>query len=137
MRHMDERPRNHLDPTKIGDQAALRSSSGTIWIVSGGLFLLAVAVVLVWIAVSSATAAPLAIATGAAVVALYIVLLLVRFLVRPGKVRLRIMAAAMIGMALIAVVGLLASVGAESAPDDADDRASSASYSGVGRVDRA
>ncbi|GAA1846929.1 hypothetical protein GCM10009813_06340 [Brevibacterium marinum] len=85
-----------------------------MWIVSGGLFLLVIAIVLAWVFVSSGTAAPLVIATGAVVAGLYVVLLLVRFLVRPGKVRLRIMAAAMIGMALIAVLGLLASVGAES-----------------------
>ncbi|SDS78655.1 hypothetical protein SAMN04489751_2866 [Brevibacterium sandarakinum] len=111
---MDERPRERLDPTKIRDQPALRSSSGTVWIVSGGLFLLVIAIVLAWVIVSRGTAAPLAIATGAAVLALYVVLLVVRFAVRPGKMRLRIMAAAMIGMALIAVVGLLASVGAEA-----------------------
>ncbi|MCF2573854.1 hypothetical protein [Brevibacterium sp. UCMA 11754] len=111
---MGERPRERLDPTKVRDQPALRSSPGTVWIVSGGLLLLVVASVLAWVIVSSGTAAPVAVATGAAVVALYLVLLVVRFVVRPGKVRLRIMAAAMIGMALVSVVGLLASVGAES-----------------------
>ncbi|MDN5759413.1 MAG: hypothetical protein L0H59_12940, partial [Tomitella sp.] len=58
--------------------------------------------------------APGGVATGAAVVALYLVLLVVRFVARPGKVRLRIMAGAMIGMALVSVVGLLLTVGAES-----------------------
>ena len=112
---MDERPRDHLDSTKVRDQPALRSSSGRVWIVAGGLLLLVTAAVLAWIILSGGSgAAPVAIATGAAVVALYIVLLIVRFAVRPGKLRLRIMAAAMIGMALIAVVGLLASVWAES-----------------------
>lgn len=111
---MDERPRERLDPTKVRDQFALRSSSGAVWIVSGGLFLLVVASVLAWIIVSSETAAPVAVATGAVVIALYLVLLVVRFVVRPGKVRLRIMAVAMIGMALVSVVGLLLTVGAES-----------------------
>lgn len=110
---MDERPRDHLDPTKVRDQPALRSSSGRVWIVAGGLLLLVTAAVLAWIVLSGGSgAAP--VATGAAVVALYIVLLIVRFAVRPGKLRLRIMAAAMIGMALVAIVGLLASVWAES-----------------------
>lgn len=111
---MEERPRERLDPTKIRDQPALRSSSGTVWIVSGGLFLLVVAAVLAWIFVSSGTATPVAVATGVAVVALYLVLLVARFVARPGKVRLRIMAVAMIGMALVSVVGLLMTVGAES-----------------------
>lgn len=111
---MDERPRERLDPTKIRDQPALRSSSGAVWIVAGGLFLLVVAAVLAWIIVSSGTAAPVAVATGAAVVGLYVVMLVVRFAVRSGTVRLRIMAVAMICMALVSVVGLLLTVGAES-----------------------
>lgn len=111
---MDERPRERLDPTKIRDQPSLRSSSGTVWIVAGGLFLCVILFVLAWIIVGGGAAVPVAVTTAALAVALYVVLLVVRFVVRPGKVRLRIMAGAMIGMALFSIVGLLASVGVEA-----------------------
>lgn len=112
---MDERPRDHLDPTKVRDQPALRSSSGRVWIVAGGLLLLVTAAVLAWIVLSGGSGAvPVAVTTAGLAAALYVVLLVVRFAVRPGKLRLRIMAAAMIGMALVAIVGLLVSVWVES-----------------------
>lgn len=111
---MDERRREPLDPTKVRDQPSLRSSSGRVWIVTGGLFLCVILVVLAWIVVGGGTAVPVAITTAALAVALYVVLLVARLVARPGKVRLRIMAAAMIGMALFSIAGLLASVWVEA-----------------------
>lgn len=112
---MEERRRERLDPTKVRDQPALRSSSGAVWIVSGAVFLFVIVAVLTWIIVSGGAAVPVAITTGVLAAAFYVVLLVVRFVVRPGKVRLRIMAGAMIAMALFSIVGLLASVWAEAA----------------------
>lgn len=111
---MEERGRRRLDPTRVSDQPALRSASGTVWIVAGGLLLIVIALVLASIIVRAGAALPIAVATLILVAALYVALLVIRFAVRPGKVRLRIMAAAMLGMALFSIVGLLASVWAEA-----------------------
>lgn len=111
---MEDRSREPLDSTRISDQPALRRSSGTVWIVSGGLFLVVVAAVLAAILVSGGPAVPYAIATLALAAVLYVVLLIARFAIRPGRVRLQVMAGSMICMAVVSIVGLLLCVGAES-----------------------
>lgn len=107
---MEETPREPLDPRRIGDQPALQSSSGRIWIGAGAVFLVVIVGVLISIIVRGGPAVPFAIATGAIAVVLYLALLIARITLRPGTVRLRVMAAAMIGMAVFSLVGLVVCV---------------------------
>ncbi|WP_309131516.1 hypothetical protein [Brevibacterium sp.] len=111
---MEDRSDEPLDSSRISDQPALRSSSGTVWIVAGGLFLIVIAGVLATIIASGGPAIPYAIATIAVAGGLYLALLIARFAVRPGKVRLRVMAVSMIGMAVVSIIGLVLCVGAAS-----------------------
>src|SRR5699024_6381640 len=103
---MDNSSREPIDSSRISDQPALRSASGTIWVVAGGLFLVVIAAVLAAIISSGGPAVGYAITTIAVVAALYLVLLIARFAIRPGKTRLWVMAGSMIGMAVVALIGL-------------------------------
>lgn len=67
------------------------------------------------IIISGGAAVPVAVATVAVVATLYLVLLVSRFAIRPGRVRLLIISGAMISMVLVSIVGLLLSVGAAEA----------------------
>jgi hypothetical protein len=60
---MDNSSREPIESRRISDQPALRSSSGTIWIVAGGIFLIIVGGVLTAIIVTGSTAVPTAITT--------------------------------------------------------------------------
>lgn len=112
---MDNSSREPIDSSRISDQPALRSASGTIWVVAGGLFLVVIAAVLAAIISSGGPAVSYAITTIAVAAALYLVLLIARFAIRPGKTRLWVMAGSMIGMAVVALIGLVVCVGAASA----------------------
>lgn len=107
---MEDNSREPLDPRRISDQPALRSSSGRIWIVAGAVFLVIIAGVLISLIVRGGPAVPYAMTTAVIAVVLYLGLLIARFTVKPGTVRLRIMAAAMIGMAVFSLLGLLVCV---------------------------
>src|SRR5699024_235065 len=130
---MDNSSREPIDSRRISDQPALRSASGTIWIVAGGmllvviaavlagmisyggLFLVVIAAVLAAIISSGGPAVSYAITTIAVAAALYLVLLIARFAIRPGRTRLWVMGGSMIGMAIVALIGLVVCVGAASA----------------------
>ena len=113
---MDNSSREPIDSSRISDQPALRSASGTIWVVAGGLFLVVIAAVLAAIISSGGPAVmSYAITTIAVAAALYLVLLIARFAIRPGRTRLWVMAGSMIGMAIVALIGLVVCVGAASA----------------------
>ncbi|MGC3021758.1 MULTISPECIES: hypothetical protein [unclassified Brevibacterium] len=112
---MDNSSHEPIDSSNIGDQPSLRSSSGTIWIVAGGIFLVVISGVLAAVISSGGQAVRTAITTIIIAAFLYLVLLIARFAVRPGAARLRVMAAAMIGMAVAALIGLVLCVGAASA----------------------
>jgi hypothetical protein len=109
---MDNSSREPIESRRISDQPALRSSSGTIWIVAGGIFLIIVGGVLTAIIVTGSTAVPTAITTIVIAGVLYLILLIARFVFRPGRVRLWVMAGAMIGMAVASLIGLVLCVGA-------------------------
>ena len=79
---------------------------------AGGIFLVVIAGVLAAIIVSGNTAVPTAITTIVIAAVLYLILLTARFALRPGRVRLWVMAGAMIGMAVASLVGLVLCVGA-------------------------
>ena len=96
-----------LDPTKVLSQPALRRSSGTIWLVMGALFLLASLFSFgVVIAGGSGASTPLAVIGGAIAIALYGAMVLVRLIAGPGPKRLRLLAACMLTMALVSLVGV-------------------------------
>ena len=111
---MDNSSREPIDSSRISDQPALRSATGTIWVVAGGLFLIVIAAVLAAIVSSGGPATGYAITTIAVAVVLYLVILITRFAARPGKTRLPIMAGAMIGMGVFSLIGLVLCVGVAS-----------------------
>ena len=95
------------DPTRVLNQAALRRSTGTIWLVMGALFLLASLLSFgVVIAAGSGASTPLAITGGVVAIALYGAMVLVRLTVAGGPKRLRLLAACMLTMALVSLLGV-------------------------------
>lgn len=93
------------DPTRQRNQPALTTSSGLIWLVLGGI--LAAVAIGVLIALQSLA--------GAIVIAiLYLGMLVVRFAVGPGRVRLGLLAGLMIAIAAVGLISVLI-VGAAAA----------------------
>jgi hypothetical protein len=84
------------------NQAALTTSSGRIWLIVGGLF----AVVALAVLIPMTALPPSGVALGAAiaVAALYIGMVVARLAVGPGRLRLALMAAAMLGIAAVALI---------------------------------
>ncbi len=91
-----------LDPTRMRNQPALTTSNGLGWLILGGLLAAtAIALLVPMIALSS----PAVATTGVAlIVSLYAVMLIARFVARPGRMRLAIMAGAMFAIAVVALV---------------------------------
>lgn len=110
-------PGDRLDPTRMRNQPALRTSSGTVWIVMGGLFAAASLIPLVmFIARGNEAARGAAVVVAVIVVALYGMILIARLAIRPGPARLRTMAAAMLTMAAVALIGVWVSALLANAP---------------------
>lgn len=104
-RHGDRNER--LDPTKMVNQPALQRSRGTIWIVMGGLFLLAALVPFgALIFGGSGRSAGLAITAAAIMILLYAALVTMRLAIARQKLRLRLMAVCMLTMAAVALLGI-------------------------------
>jgi hypothetical protein len=99
------RDRDELDPTRVTNQPALTTSTGRIWLVVGGLLAL-ISVVVLFLLVNLE---PRGLATAGivAVVLLYTAMVLVRLWMGAGRLRLGLLAACMIAMALIALVCVL------------------------------
>lgn len=112
-----EAGRRRLDPTRMADQPALRTSTGRAWIVMGGLFA-AVSLVpfMLLIFAGSGRSRGLAIAVAVLMLILYALLVSARFLLRSGPVRLRTMAVCMLTMAAVALGGAWLCALIESAP---------------------
>ena len=89
------------DPTQIRNQPSLTTSSGRVWLVTGGLMALIAIVVLSTLV----TLRPSGLALGAIVtiVALYLVMISIRFGVQRPRLRLGLLAACMLVMAVIAL----------------------------------
>lgn len=100
-------PPSRLDPTRVTNQPALRTSSGLVWLVMGGLF---AAVSLIPFAMLIFTpdtrSGGLALAVAVAIIALYGAMVITRVVTRRRERRLRIMAGCMLTMALVALVGV-------------------------------
>lgn len=105
-----------LDPTKMVNQPSLRTSHGLVWLIVGGLFAAASLIpfsMLAFAGTGRSTGA--AIMTGIVIIALYAAMLISRFAVRPGPVRLGVMAGCMLAMALVALIGVWICLALESA----------------------
>ncbi len=93
------------DPTKIRNQPALTTSTGTSWLIIGGLF---TAISLgVLIAMTQLPPPGIALGSAVAVAVLYLAMIAVRFLVPSGRRRLGLMSIAMLAIALIALVAAI------------------------------
>lgn len=98
---MSERP----DPTKMRNQPSLRTSSGRIWLVIGGLFAALTGTLFVLLAIQTQGATRIvAIAASAAILLCFLVIVITRITVSSSTVKLRTMAIAMLSMAVIALV---------------------------------
>ena len=96
------------DPTKMINQPALQRSRGTVWIVVAGLFLLAALVPFGALGFAgSGRSAGVAIVAGSIAIALYLALVIVRFAISEQRLRLRVMAACMLTMAFVSLVGVI------------------------------
>lgn len=106
--------KQRLDPTKVTNQRALRSSDGKIWLVMGGLFTLAACIGFgMLIATPDRQSTPIAWVAAAIIIGLYLAMLIVQFAVHTQLTRLRIQAACMITMAVVAVGGMYLCIVAE------------------------
>ena len=90
------------DPTRVGDQPALRTASGANWLVWGAVTVVVVAAVMVLMAIRQPAVGWTALGF---VVVLYLVMVAVRFTVRARRARL--VTLAVLDLAIV-VVGLLA-----------------------------
>jgi hypothetical protein len=90
------------DPSRIGLQPALTTSTGRSWLIVGGLFTviaLAVLLPMTWMP-------PAGVGLGASitVAVLYLAMVVVRLIVGPGPQRLRLLAGGLIAIALVSLV---------------------------------
>lgn len=101
-------PETQPDPTKMANQPALQSSTGTIWLVVGA-FLLAVSFVPLGalIFITRGPSGPLASILAIAITLLYLIMVMLRIWITGRATRLRWMAATLITMAATSVFGLL------------------------------
>ena len=96
------------DPTRMANQPALTTSSGSVWIVTGALFILAAAYPLSALLVfEPGSAFPVALATAIVMSVMYVLLVITRFAAPAGRRRLQLMAVFFIAMVALVVVGLL------------------------------
>lgn len=102
--------RTRSDPTLVRNQPALQTSPGTIWLIVGGLFLAVCLVPLSGIALDGPPAGLVAIVTIVILVALYAAMVAVRLSSSPGPRRLRRMAFCFLGMAGVALIGMIVCV---------------------------
>ncbi|SJN36287.1 hypothetical protein FM104_09165 [Microbacterium esteraromaticum] len=101
-------PEKRRDPTRMANQPALTTSSGTIWIVMGAVFVLISAYPLSALLVFERGAAfPAAVVTAIVTVVLYVLVVIMRFTVPQGRRRLQLMAGFFIAMVALTIVGLL------------------------------
>lgn len=88
------------DPTRIGNQPALRTSSGASWLVVGAIFVIICGGLLVAL---NSLQHPLGLIGAGAILSLYLAMLVTARVVRPRRVRLVTLACLLIA---IAVTGL-------------------------------
>ncbi len=93
------------DPTRIRNQPALTTSTGRSWLILGGIF----TVISLAVLVAMTALPPAGVALTAAIVigVLYLAMVAVRLAVRPGRLRLGLMAVAMLAIASVALGAVL------------------------------
>jgi len=99
------------DPTEMRNQPALTTSTGRIWLVTGGLFT-AIAVIILALLLQLPPHGLAGIAL-VSVIVLYAGMVAVRFLTRPGRTRLGLLAALMLVIALVSLVSILVIAGTQ------------------------
>ena len=99
-----------LDPTLVTSQPSLRSSSGTIWIIVASLFAAMSLVPLIGIVANGGPAASVALVTATLVVCALVAMVVLRLTLHDGPPRLRALAGCFLGMALIALLGMVVCV---------------------------
>ena len=93
------------DPTQMRNQPSLTTSTGRVWLIVGGLFTaISLAVLIPMTALEPRGVALVAVIADAA---LYVGMVLARLVIRPGRLRLRLMATAMIAIAAVSLVAAL------------------------------
>lgn len=90
----------HADPTRMGDQPALRTSSGAIWLIVGGV--LAIGSIVLLLALN-ALQSPLGLVGAGVILVLYVMMLAVTLLIRSTRPRLVTLATLMITIAVVAL----------------------------------
>lgn len=106
--------RQRLDPTKVTHQRALQTSDGRIWLLMGGLFTLAACAGFGMLMVTpDRQSNAIAWIAAGIIVALYLALVVAQFAIRAQRTRLRMQAACMLTMALVAVGGMYLAIVAE------------------------
>lgn len=117
MTRSGDRPRGRIDPTKVVNQPALRTSNGRIWLIMGGLF---AAVTMIpfgmLIFAGDGRSRVTALASAVLILLLYAAMIICRIAIRPGTIRLRFMAACMLTMAAAALIGVWLCLLVERAP---------------------
>ncbi|MBF4612964.1 hypothetical protein [Curtobacterium sp. VKM Ac-1376] len=100
----DEQPRRP-DPTRVGDQPALRTASGSNWLVWGGVTTVIVAAVMVLMAIRAPGIGWPALVL---VVVLFTAMVVLRNAVRPQRARLVTLAVLDLGIVVVGLVAVLA-----------------------------
>lgn len=94
------------DPTKMNTQPSLTTSTGTIWLVLGGL-MAAISVVLLW-TMQQLDSRGVALLGIVVILLLYVAMVEIRLLVRRLRTRLLLMAIAFGAIALVALAAVIA-----------------------------
>lgn len=104
------------DPMKMANQPALQTSTGLIWLVVGGIFAV-LSLVPLWLLIfaGDGRSRPVAIPVALAIVVCYVLMVVARLIQPQGPRRLKLMAAAMLTMAGIALLGIWVCAVMESA----------------------
>lgn len=102
------------DPSRMRNQPALTTNSGTSWLIVGALF--AAITIAMLSALATLPPSGLAFATIAVISALYAGMLIARLLVRTRKLRLRLIAACFLAIALVGLVSVIVIAAVNWAP---------------------
>ena len=97
-------PDPDTDPTRLVNQPSLTSSSGRIWLIVGGLFTaIAIAVLIPLLGFEPAGLALTAVILD---VAFYLAMIIARVTTPPGRLRLALMAIALLAIAAISLISV-------------------------------
>lgn len=109
--------RDSLDPTRMTNQPALRTSSGRVWLIMGGLFAVAALIPLALLGLASdGRSRGVATVAGIVIIVLLGAIVLARLLLPSGPTRLRAMAGFMLTMAAVSLVSLVICAVIEASP---------------------